>query len=281
MVRPILSHFQAKTLLAARQEGAEQVGISLDLGLSTVQVRLDRRGVILPDGEVLTWAEIERVAEIETACFVIADGGLQRAERFSEIWGRYYALMPTSGAPTLLISGIPMHRVQGITPERDARLKVRALGAIYGRALDVCTGLGYTAIALARHADQVITIEQDPIVLELARLNPWSQALFTSSRIEQRIGDATEILSELESDSIQRILHDPPMLSLGGELYALSFYRQLYRVLSPRGRLFHYIGNPSSRSGRNITRGVVDRLQRAGFHVLRRPKAFGVLALKR
>jgi len=52
-------------------------------------------------------------------------------------------------------------------------------------------------------------------------------------------------------------------------------------VLRRGGRLFHYVGNPESKSGHNITRGVMRRLQEAGFsRVTRRPRAFGVVAFK-
>jgi hypothetical protein len=52
-------------------------------------------------------------------------------------------------------------------------------------------------------------------------------------------------------------------------------------VLKPNGRLFHYIGNLESKSGRNVARGVVRRLGEAGFRrVIKKPEAFGVLAYK-
>jgi predicted methyltransferase len=70
-------------------------------------------------------------------------------------------------------------------------------------------------------------------------------------------------------------------MALAGELYGLGFYQELYRVLKRGGRLFHYIGDPESHSGAKVTRGVMDRLQRAGFgRVERRPAAFGVVAFK-
>jgi hypothetical protein len=54
-----------------------------------------------------------------------------------------------------------------------------------------------------------------------------------------------------------------------------------YRVLTGKGRLFHYIGNPDRKSGTNVTRGVVRRLQAAGFkRVIPKPGTFGVFALK-
>jgi len=194
---------------------------------------------------------------------------------------RFYILMPTSGAPTLLISGIPMHRIKGVDPHRDTLNKVRAVSPIAGRVLDTCTGLGYTAIEAAKKAEQVVTIELDPMVLEVAGLNPWSRALFEDPRIEQWVGDAFDAAQDLEDASFSLILHDPPMFNLAGDLYSAEFYGRLYRLLKHRGRMFHYVGDLDSKSGRNVARGVTRRLQQVGFtKVVRKPEAFGVVAYK-
>ena len=140
---------------------------------------------------------------------------------------------------------------------------------------------GYTALAMATHATHVTTVELDPAVHAIIRQNPWSWALFALPTITPLIGDIGELIEALEDDGFDAILHDPPMFSLAGELYSLSFYRQLYRVLRRGGRLFHYIGNPESRSGATVTRGVVKRLGEAGFRRIQaRPQAFGVAAIK-
>jgi hypothetical protein len=71
------------------------------------------------------------------------------------------------------------------------------------------------------------------------------------------------------------------MFSLAGELYSRACYEELYRVLKRKGRLFHYIGDLESRSGRNVARGVVRRLREAGFsRVVRKPGAFGLVAYR-
>jgi predicted methyltransferase len=130
-------------------------------------------------------------------------------------------------------------------------------------------------------AEEVITIELDPTVLEVARLNPWSQALFDNPRIEQIVGDSFEEIQVFEDESFSRIVHDPPMFSLAGDLYSGECYRHLFRILKPKGRMFHYIGDLGSRSGRNVARGVVRRLQEAGFRrIVRKPGAFGVVAYR-
>ena len=90
------------------------------------------------------------------------------------------------------------------------------------------------------------------------------------------------MIQTLEDDAFTRIFHDPPTFRLAGELYSESFYLQLRRVLKRGGRLFHYIGDLDSASGRSVAKGVVRRLQEAGFQqVNRAPEAFGLTAVKR
>ena len=45
--------------------------------------------------------------------------------------------------------------------------------------------------------------------------------------------------------------------------------------------MFHYIGDPNSRTGASATKGVVRRLQEAGFsRIVLKPDAFGVTAYR-
>ena len=277
----VLSYREIEPILLARQAGEGVASTSLDLGLTRAEVSLEVERVVFPGGQWLSWESLEEIGESDTGCFVVEANEAVKIQRFSEFLGRAYGLMPTDRSPTLLVSGIPMHRIKGTDPQRDTRTKVRAVAPITGRVLDTCTGLGYTAIEAAKTAEQVVTIELDPTVLEVARLNPWSHALFEHPQIEQVVGDSFDVIQEFEDGSFSRILHDPPWFSLAGELYSGEFYRHLYRVLAPKGRLFHYIGDLSSRSGRNVVKGVARRLQEAGFsRVGRKPGAFGVVAFK-
>jgi predicted methyltransferase len=277
----VLSHKHVRPLLHARQEGLSTATTSLDLGLTEAQILLEPKRVVFPDGQWLPWEHIHQVEETESVCFVVRDSAMEKIQRFSEALSRFYSLMPTDQAPTLMISGIPMHRIKGTTPYQDTLAKLRTIAPVSGQVLDTCTGLGYTAIEAAKTAECVITIELDATVLEVARLNPWSHELFENPRIQQIVGDAFEEIEAFEDEAFSRIIHDPPTLSLAGELYSAVFYEQLHRVLRHRGRLFHYIGDLESRSGRNVARGVVRRLQEAGFsRVVRRPAAFGVVAYR-
>jgi predicted methyltransferase len=275
----VLSHVQARPLLAARRGQQSAAIASLDLGRSQVEVALTAQGIILPGDGELDWPTLERIAASESKCFVVEGGSAREIQVFSEQTNWLRTLYPTAGAPTMLVSGIPMHRIKDTDPHEDTMTKIAALRPITGRVLDTATGLGYTAIAAAQTAAEVVTIELDPAALAVARLNPWSRELFEQPRIHQIVGDVSEVLPTLPDDSFTCILHDPPMLALAGELYATTFYRQLYRVLARNGRLFHYIGDPGSKSGQRTTTGVIRRLHEAGFaRVVSRPEAFGVLA---
>lgn len=275
----VLSHVQARVLSAARKAGLHRAVISPDLGLTTVEVRLADDGIFFPNNRRLSWDQAELILSSQTGCFLITGDGLERIKAFSEMTNRAVSLMPTSGAPTILLAGFPMHRIKDIEPMQDTRLKVAALKPVSGRVLDTATGLGYTAIEAARTAEGVLTIELDPAVIEIAHLNPWSRALFEDPKIECHMGDSAEIIASLELESFDRILHDPPTFSLAGDLYGMAFYRVLFRVLKPGGRLFHYVGDLESRSVGRIVKGVIQRLERAGFQrIQRRPEAFGLVA---
>ncbi len=277
----VLSHLQAERILQAREKGLQEIEVSPDLGLSTVTVVLSSDGARFPQGIFLTWDALRKIRKTPQSCFWVESDEIRKIQAFSETTNRFYSLMPTTGAPTLLISGTPMHRIKGTDPHRDTLAKIRTIAPITGRVLDTATGLGYTAIEAAKTAEHVITIELDPTVLEIARQNPWSRALFDHPKITQIIGDSFQEVQRFEDATFTRIIHDPPTFSLAGDLYSAEFYRQLLRVLRPGGRLFHYIGDLNSRSGRNVARGVIRRLQETGFRrVTRRPEAFGVVAYR-
>jgi predicted methyltransferase len=277
----VLSHIQIEPILAARQKGQQSIEVSPDLGLSRVTVTLTPEGVIFPNGEQLSWQNIEKIKKSQANCFLLEDGRIKAIQVFSEETNRVCSLLPTRATPAMLIAGFTMHRIVDIDPMQDTLKKIATISPIVGRVLDTATGLGYTAIEAARTADQVVTIELDPGAQHIARLNPWSRGLFDNPKIQQLMGDAFEVVPTFEDESFSRVIHDPPVFSLAGELYSATFYQQLFRVLKRGGRLFHYIGDLNSKSSGTITKGVLRRLQEAGFsRVVRKPEAFGVVAYK-
>lgn len=281
MEHVVLSHFQVADILQARRVGRASAVVSLDLGLTTAEVEIGAEMIRLPDGQRLTWEQLGKIRSSERGCFVIEDDAPRKIQFFSQATNRLYSLMPTEGAPTMLVSGIPMHRFKDVDPRQDARQKIEAIAPVVGCILDTATGLGYTAIEAARTADRVVTVEIEPLVLEVARLNPWSQALFENPKITQVVGDVYDEIQAFEDHSFTRVIHDPPTFSLAGELYSGAFYRQLFRVLRRGGRLFHYVGDLESRTGYTIARGVGRRLREAGFRrVVCHPRVFGLVAYK-
>jgi len=258
----LLTSTEAKKLLSGLRR------VSLDLGLTTSEVRVEKDLVVFPDGTSIPVGEVKAVLKKPNQVFLVTEEGLRPVY----VVGRhFYKLVPTEGAPTVEVDGVRMHRTKDTTPDRDALEKVRLLRIRGGLVLDVGTGLGYTAIQEVRMgADQVVTVEVSPEVLHIARVNPWSKPLFESGRIHVVLGDAYRLVEGFPDEAFDYVVHDPPRFSMAGELYSLDFYRALYRVLKPGGRLFHYVGKPGHRfRGVDLRRGVRERLLRAGFRSLR------------
>ena len=165
----------------------------------------------------------------------------EKVQFFSSETNRFYQLFPTKTAPTLKISGVPMHRHTHVDPLTDTTLKIKALRP-HGLVLDTCTGLGYTAIYSAKEpkVEKVITVEKDENVLKIAGMNEFSKDLFGNPKIEIIQGDVFEKIKEFPARYFDCILHDPPTFIMATELYSLGFYRELYRVLKPKSRIWHY-----------------------------------------
>ncbi len=277
MAGPWLTPAVAGALLAAIKAGEREAACSLDLCLSQVCVRLSGRGVTLVDGTELAVAQLEEVAAAGRGCFVFEHGRLEPIEISADY---FYKLIGTDEAPTFEISGVQMHRTTGTSPFRNALESARTVVTPGARVLDTCGGLGYTAIAAARlGAAAVVSTEIDANVLALARRNPWSAEYFTNPVILVMNADAFDFVASQGDGSFDRVIHDPPRFSRAGELYGWEFYAQLARVLGPRGRLFHYTGDPYSHGrGRAFIPGIIRRLRAAGFFVERADKLQGLNA---
>lgn len=274
MAAPLLTAETAKLIL----EGYTHV--SLDLGLSRVEVAIDDECVRLPGGAVVGLEDLRRITVREDSVFFPEGGTLRQVSSWD---GRFYKLVPTGGAPTLEIDGVRMHRTKGTTPDADADEKVGALGISGGRVLDTCAGLGYTALeALWRGCDLVVSIELSPEVLRIARMNPWSRGLFADGRVHLLIGDSYQLVGDLPERFFDYIIHDPPRFAHAGQLYSVEFYTEMHRALRAGGRLFHYTGESGSRHRRvDVRKGVMRRLRGVGFRRLRYfEKTMGVICEK-
>jgi len=197
---------------------------------------------------------------------------------------KYYQLTLFEGCltPTIEISGIHMHRTIVDPLFVDAKQKVLALKPKpKSEVLEICTGLGYSTYWLIRRKCHVISIEKSREVLELASWNPWSRHL---KHVEILLGDATKVLQYLPDKRFSYVFHDPPRISIAPELYSSEFYSEIHRVMRPKGILFHYVGEPGKKRGKRYLRGVLRRLESAGFRILRydaRSRGITAVCIKR
>lgn len=278
---PLFSAYQARPLLEAMKAGQLDTATSFDLGRSTLRVEIGPDGVAVGRC-LLTQKALQNMIREDRKVFRLDSETPESVSLFSESTRWVRSLCPTASAPTVLVSGIPMHRIKNTDPMADTQAKIKALGKVHGRVLDTATGLGYTAIEAARSAKEVVTVEIDPGALEIARLNPWSHDLFARTNIRQIVGDVFEVVKDLAAGSFEAVIHDPPTVSLGGELYGVEFYGELRRILRRGGRLFHYVGDPEGGVGRKMLPGITRRLTEAGFHrIEKQPAAFGLTAVAR
>jgi predicted methyltransferase len=267
---PMLTAETAKSLLDGKNR------VSLDLGLSETTIKQTNTKILLNNIETIDKDELEKIAQDQRSVYFVDNNAVYMAA----ISGKhFYKLAKTSGAPTLEIDGIRMHRTKDTTPERDTMEKIDILGLRHGKVLDTCMGLGYTAIQAHEYgAEYVISIEYEPNVIRIAQLNPWSKKLFSEESIFKLIGDSFYVIDAFPTHHFDYIIHDPPRHGSAGHLYGQVFYQKLARVIKPGGRLFHYTGEPRSRyRGVNLQKGIITRLRQAGFKELEyHPSVMGV-----
>ena len=264
----------AEKIVQAISTGSDQLELSLDLGRTSTKIDLKD-----PIWDV---EQLGKIIEDPDSIYFVKDRQIFKAAISED---HFYKLFPTGhdSAPALLIDGVLMHRVKDINPIQDASMKA-ALCARKGiDMLDICTGLGYSTIAcLNRGIRSIISIERNHHVIELSRLNPWSRELHSDKRVSIIHGDATEKIEDFNPKSFHSILHDPPRFSMASELYTTEFYSQIYRVLKPKGVLYHYVGSPGGKHRkRDLPKGVIKRLREVGFeNVARNERTLGVVAKK-
>lgn len=264
---PLLTEALAAALLRARETGQAQLTLSLDLGKSETTVELK------PEHWLWQGQGFPYPTDLKARSIYFWDGEtFSPLQRYS---GSLIKLVATEwGAPTFEIDGIKMLPTAQISPFADAERKVRLIQPAGKRILDTCGGLGYfAACCLAQGAARILSFEKNANVLWLRRHNPWSpdpESPESAGRFELQQGDISERIGTLADQSVDAILHDPPRFGIAGELYALSFYQQLARVIRPGGALFHYTGTPNQKtSGRDVPAEVIRRLQQAGFEARR------------
>src|SRR5260370_242578 len=154
----ILSYIQTRPLLEGRKRGQVVVETSLDLGISTTGVMLSTEGVSFASGERLDWASVEKISQDTVKCYTISVKGMQAVQTFSKATNRLCSLMPTRGAPSMLIAGFVMHRIKELDPWQHAQRMIATLAPVSGSVLDTATALAYTATLPATTPDTLTTI---------------------------------------------------------------------------------------------------------------------------
>ena len=253
----------AQQALQAIAKGLSKVRLSIDLNISEQDFSISDQELILDQDNRLSMDELKKIVKKTQRIYLCSDGDMEPLEDRSS---GYYKLVPTAGAPLLEISGVKMHISKGTDPFTSASEMSKQAVRKGDKVLDCCSGLGYAAIAAHRlGASEVLTIELSPQVMGLRAQNPWSKDL-SNEGIVQRQGSSYELIGTMPSISFDSVVHDPPRFSLAGELYSEEFYREIFRVLRPGGRLFHYTGNPHVvKKGSSFVDGVIRRLKKAGF----------------
>lgn len=215
------------------------------------------------------------------------DGKGYRLDLFDK---HYYKLRLFNGFPILEIDGLRMQLVRDFeTPLDYAKEVVDHLHIAQKRTplaqvLDTCMGLGYTAIEAAKRpgVGRVVTCELAEPVVTLARWNPFSEPLFEKDgKITIVQGSISERIKDMPSSSFDFIIHDPPRFSHAPELYSSGFYKELFRVAKPAGKLFHYVGSVGEKRGKHIGISAARRLVDSGFGRIRHGKRLqGIFAEK-
>jgi predicted methyltransferase len=269
---PLLTLRVHETLRAAARAGASTVECSLDLERSTTTVEVGAAGWIW-QGQRFPWLDACK----DRTIYHWAGESFQPVARFAT---SLIKLVPTEwGPPTFEIDGIKMLPTAQGSPYADAGRKVGLIQPRGKVILDTCGGLGYFAAwCLLGRARQVLSYENNPDVIWLRSLNPWSPE--TGGGLTLTQADIAVEIAMLASESVDAILHDPPRFGIAGELYSQVFYDHLARVLKRKGKLFHYTGAPNKlASGRDVPNEVAKRLRRAGF--VAKLNGDGILAVKK
>jgi len=183
---------------------------------------------------------------------------------------RYYALTWTHNAPILEIDGIRMHVFYLGSPFKYAQYVARVVrgGKKY---LETCFGQGYISRLID---EELVSYEKNRAVLELAKMNPWSQDALKKHTVKNAS------IWDLEEEGFDRIIHDPPSFRIAEDLYSEKFYKMLADHSKKGALMYHYIGEPKKRQRFDLGAHVIQKAQRAGWRLLRRDDKVKALVFK-
>jgi len=254
----------AAKALKAISAGEKSLCISLDLNLSEKTWHIDQDRLILDHNSFIDAENLTPILSSTNKIFIFQDNAVTPAEVRSD---GYFKLVPTRGAPTLEINGIKMHRSKDIDPFIDAELKTQLVVSKGDQVLDTCGGLGYSAIfALKAGARKIISTEKSRAVITLRNLNPWLEK-YADQRLELIHTDICQEITQFGAGFFNSVIHDPPRFtSATGDLYGKKFYAELFRVMGPHSKLFHYTGSPKKiKTKDTFIKNTIKRLEHSGF----------------
>ena len=255
---PILSSDSIRKIQQAMKNKRKEVAVSLDLGKTIIKIPVIEEGPLIEGNTI----RLPKVRDKDKSCYLIKGKSIEKMQYMSEVTGEFYKLIPTSGRPLLQISGTSMHKQPFV--ERIEKEQLR------GNVLDAGTGLGYTAMIAAKTAKQVITIEHDPTVIELQKLSPWSQELFTRKNITRLEGEAPNFIKNFDKESFDNVIYDAGTPRSSGLFFSTEHYAETYHVLKRNGKLYHYLPRPQIEQGRDFAKAIIERLEELRFRLLER-----------
>jgi predicted methyltransferase len=254
----ILSSKELRRMQEAIAAGGKEIESSLDLGLTTAKIKLGNNGFY--HGKTLI--DIPKIRDDDQSCYVLLKNKLEKVQFFSPETNILYKLIPTSFRPILQCSGTSMHKKEFVERVEADKLT--------GKVLDAGTGLGYTAISAAKTAEEVLTIEKDKNVLQVAKFNPYSQELFSGKNIKRLIGNIVQKIIAFSDEEFDFVIFDAGTPKSSDDFFSLKNYQQAFRVLKRNGKLYHYLPKHHIHKGRDFGGEAIERMRRAGFKLIER-----------
>ncbi|MBI4981397.1 methyltransferase domain-containing protein [Candidatus Woesearchaeota archaeon] len=254
----IISSKELCRMQEAIAAGEKEIEASLDLGLTTTKIKLGNNG--LYPGKKLV--EIPKIRDGDNSSYILLKNQLEKVQFFSPETNILYKLIPTSYRPILQCSGTSMHKKEFVERVEADKLT--------GKVLDAGTGLGYTAIAASKTATEVLTIEKDKNVIQVAKFNPYSQELFLGENIKRLTGNIVQKITAFSDEEFDFIIFDAGTPKSSDDFFSLKNYQQAYRVLKRSGRLYHYLPKHHVQRGRDFGGEAIERMRRAGFRLIER-----------
>ena len=115
--------------------------VSLDLGITETFVKQIKDEFFLNETDTVKSADLKKIVNDQRSIYFVDNKKVFMAATART---HFYKLAKTTGAPTLEIDGIRMHRTKNTSPEKDSEEKLKMLDLHCGNVLDTCMGRIYS-----------------------------------------------------------------------------------------------------------------------------------------